>query len=188
MAKERVYKSRVMPHNNMKRPQGRPPATKSRGSSYKLDEPIVKRFMEAKEKGATNLIAAGAAGLSHNCVVRWMRRGREEEARRDAILEHDPTATFPDDVETPYLYFYRRFHEAVAKHALAHLGVLDEAGKSGDTKSSQWILERVHGYGATATTRLVGSGRDGAVAIENIEPLKPTQLADILTLADESED
>ena len=77
--------------------------------------------------GMSLVLAAGAAGISHSTLYRWLSIGE--------------TAT-----EGNYRELWKAVKEAEARNAAGHMASVIQASKAGQWQASAWVLERRHGY------------------------------------------
>ena len=86
-----------------------------------------KMVIRALELGATDKIAADAAGVSYSTFRSWVKKGREAG-------------------KGIYYNFSMQVQRAKAKGALECLEVIEQGIKSKDFKQAAWMLERRHKY------------------------------------------
>lgn len=100
-------------------------------------------LMEALAQGAKYQDAAAYAGVSEASVYNWLRRGREEAARLDALASADPdTDPEPRESELPFLEFFEAARRANGKLAVYAAGTWRQSIKGNPSAARDFLRYR----------------------------------------------
>ena len=104
------------------------------GRPTKLTPATHDRIVKFIQAGNYLATAAQAAGISEGTLHGWMRRGREEEARREAGGEHD-------EDEQRFLYFLQSVKRAEAEALARNIAIINNAATK-HWQAAAWYAER----------------------------------------------
>ncbi len=90
-----------------------------------LNDQIVRRLLEAAEKGHTRDQCAFFAGIDPSTLYRWINLAKEGRQ--------------------PYQSFYRKMENARTRGSHALLQTITDASRN-HWQAAAWLLERCHGY------------------------------------------
>lgn len=105
------------------------------GRPTELNDEILQKILDNIRAGIPIKTAVAMAGIAHKTYFNWMKRGSDEEYRREKGEEPNPK-------EEDFLHFLHLATRAREEAKGAHIGVIAKAGASGDWRASAWWLSR----------------------------------------------
>lgn len=149
---------------------GKKPARKKRAAHRPtlMTPEVQSKLLASLQVGATLPVAATYAGVSYRSVLRWLERGRIEEARMNqAMVEDGDPAPLED--EDAFWQFWRDAEVAMASMEVVSLTTIRSAMTNPDApwpskvKAAIFYAERrVHGYQPKRYESIELTGQAGA--------------------------
>lgn len=105
------------------------------GRPTELNDKTVEEILKNIRGGIPIKTAVGIAGVSEATYFNWMKRGSDEQYRRNKGEKPNPK-------EQGFLEFLESAMRAREEAKGAHIGVISNAGARGDWRASAWWLSR----------------------------------------------
>jgi hypothetical protein len=105
------------------------------GRPTELNDITVEEILKNIRGGIPIKTAVGIAGVSEATYFNWMKRGSDEQYRRNKGEKPNPK-------EQGFLEFLESATRAREEAKGAHIGVISNAGRQGDWRASAWWLSR----------------------------------------------
>lgn len=105
------------------------------GRPTELNDNTVEEILKNIRGGIPIKTAVGIAGVTEKTYFNWMKRGSDEQYRRDKGEKPNPK-------EEGFLQFLQSATRAREEAKGAHIGVISNAGRQGDWRASAWWLSR----------------------------------------------
>jgi hypothetical protein len=151
------------------------------GRPSKLTPEHVEAICSRARTGVDMRTAALSSGIAPSTLFSWLKRARDERARRDA-LEREGLPWRPRD--QAFVDLLERFEQARAEGEAALAAMILRAGQE-DWRAASWLLARGYGWTETQTVK-VGGLDGGPVAHDHVVHVdRDTELAALaLTLVE----
>lgn len=149
-----------------------------------VDDPRVRRLIEALQSGNFMEHACDYAGVSKSTVYRWLDRGQNEHERIENGEE-------PDKFEATYFELYKEVKKARATAYVRNVALIQQAANNGTWQAAAWWLERTapQQYGRRLSAEITGAEGDAINVSVTVDALE-NKIAGLLgaKVADESSD
>lgn len=137
----------------------------------KLTDACQKVVIKAIKLGATYELAAASAGISYDTFNNWMKAGREELERREALWAEDADTEWAKDLPVQrFVEFFEAVKKAEGEAAVVWLQKIEQAAKDGEWQAAAWKLERRYPatYGKRVSEHTGVDGTPLKVIIEEV--------------------
>jgi hypothetical protein len=141
-----------------------------------LNHTKIQQICQIVETGAVPETAAAYVGVTRRTLERWIRRGRNEEKRREDVAAKIEEAQYDtagldimvadhEDVSREEQIFYdlvMALDHSLAKAEIADIAVVTAAAQRGDWKAAKFKLERRHSQRWGKKNHVEHTGKDGS--------------------------
>lgn len=132
-----------------------------------VDDPRVKRLVDALQAGNFIDHACDYAGVGRTTVYRWLDRGQNEHERIASGGEPDPD-------EAKYLELWDTIKKARASAFVRNVALIQQAANQGTWQAAAWWLERTapQQYGRRLSAEITGAEGDAINVSVTVDALE----------------